>query len=105
MRIFFVHFLHLWHSSKKMGFLKLLLIFKSNLPTERALHEKPYFPSPGTSWKAQKDQVNTIFASDFWLIKDRIPHLRKDQNKNFSVISKHSIPCYKKYHLIVFFEN
>ena len=74
-----------------MGFLKLLLIFKSNLPTERALHEKPYFPSPGTSWKAQKDQVNTTFASYFLAKKDRSSHLRKDQNKNFSVITKHHL--------------
>ena len=34
-----------------------------------SLHEKPYFPSPGISWKAQKDQVNTIFPSTFWLKK------------------------------------
>ena len=31
-------------------------------------------------------------------------HLRKVQNKNFSVISKHGIPCYRKYNLIVFWE-
>ena len=42
------------------------LIIKTNLPT---LHEKPYFPSPGISWKAQKDQVNIIFPSTFWLKK------------------------------------
>ena len=34
-----------------------------------SLHEKPYFPSPGISWKAQKDQVNIIFPSTFWLKK------------------------------------
>ena len=30
-----------------------------------ALHEKPYLPSPGISWKAQKDQVNMFFPSTF----------------------------------------
>ena len=29
------------------------------------LPEKPYFPSHGISWKAQKDQVNIIFLSTF----------------------------------------
>ena len=29
-------------------------------------------------------------------------HLQKVQNKEFSVISKHGITCYRKYHLIVF---
>ena len=29
------------------------------------LHKKTYFPSPGISWKAQKDQVNIIFPSTF----------------------------------------
>ena len=49
------------------------------------LHKKPYFPGPGISWKAQKGQVNIIFASTFWLDKDRFFHHRKVQNKNFSV--------------------
>ena len=26
---------------------------------------KPYFPSPGISWKDKKDQVNIIFPSNF----------------------------------------
>ena len=34
-----------------------------------SLHEKPYFPSPRLSWKAQKDQVNITFPSTFWLKK------------------------------------
>ena len=33
------------------------------------LHEKPYSPSTGKSWKAQKDQANIIFPSTFWLTK------------------------------------
>ena len=33
------------------------------------LREKPYFPSPGISQKAKKDQVNIIFPSTFWLKK------------------------------------
>ena len=34
-----------------------------------SLYDKPYLSSPGISWKAQKDQVNTIFPSTFWLKK------------------------------------
>ena len=34
-----------------------------------SLHEKPYFPSPGISWKAQKYHGNVIFPSTFWLKK------------------------------------
>ena len=52
-------------------------------------HEKPYFPSPGISWKAQKDQVNIIFPSTFCLKKRHISHHRKVQNKNFSLICKY----------------
>ena len=55
----------------------------------KSLHEKPYFPSPGISWKAKKDHVNIIFLPTFWMKKDRISHHRKVQNKNFSVISKY----------------
>ena len=32
-------------------------------------HKKPYFRSPAISWKAQKDHVNIIFPSTFWLKK------------------------------------
>ena len=84
-----------------------------------ALHEKPYFPSPRISWKTQKDKINIIFPSTFWLTyfsssksskeerfsnqyissfyqlfsskKDHIFHLWKVQNKNFSVISKYNL--------------
>ena len=59
------------------------------------LHEKPYFKGPGISWKAQKDQVNIIFSSTFWLRKDRTSH-RKVQDKNFSVTSK-----YHLFHLLL----
>ena len=34
-----------------------------------SLHEKPYFSSPGMSWKAQKLQVSVIFLSTFWFKK------------------------------------
>ena len=54
-----------------------------------ALHEKPYFRSPRISWKAQKDQVNIIFPSTFWLKKDHIFDRQKVQSKNFSVASKY----------------
>ena len=37
--------------------------------SQHTLREKPYFPSPTISWKAQKDQVNIIFSSIFWLKK------------------------------------
>ena len=30
-----------------------------------SLHRKLYFPDPGISWKAQKDEVNIIFTSTF----------------------------------------
>ena len=30
---------------------------------------KSYFPGPGISWKAEKDQVNIIFPSPFCLTK------------------------------------
>ena len=33
------------------------------------LHEKPYFPGPRISSTAQKDKVNIIFPSTFWLKK------------------------------------
>ena len=36
---------------------------------------------------------------------DCIFHLQKDQKKNFSILRKHDIPCYRKYHPIVCFEN
>ena len=53
------------------------------------LREKPYFPGPGISKKAQKDHVNIIFPLTFWLKKHRISFHRKVQNKNFSVTSKY----------------
>ena len=61
----------------------------------QSLQENPYCPSPGISWKAQKDQVNTIFPSTFWLKKDHVSHHWKVQNKNISVIIK--------YHLSIIF--
>ena len=56
-----------------------------------ALHEEPCFLSPGISWKAQKDQVNIIFPSTFWLKKDHISHHRKFQNKKFLVFNKYHL--------------
>ena len=47
--------------------------------------------------------VNITFPSTFWLKKYHIFHLQKILNKSFSAISKHDIPCYRKYHLIDFF--
>ena len=36
--------------------------FKANFENiPHALHEKPYLPSPGISWKTQKEEVNIIF--------------------------------------------
>ena len=66
------------------------------------LREKPYFPSPGISLRARKDQVNIIFPSNFWFKKGRISHHRKVQNKDFSVISKYHISINflaQKYHI------
>ena len=53
-----------------------------------ALHEKPYFPGSGISWRAQKDQVNTTCTSTFWLKKDRIFHPLKIQNNGSLATSK-----------------
>ena len=59
----------------------------------QTLHEKPYFPGPRISWKAQKNQVNITFSSTFWLKKDRIEISkdRKVQDKNLSVTSKYNL--------------
>lgn len=38
-----------------------------------------------------QQSLNTIFQSTFYLKKDRISHLPKVQNKNFSLISKRQI--------------
>ena len=43
---------------------------------------KSIFLGPRISWKVQKDHVNIIFPSTFWL------HHRKVQNRNVSVTSK-----------------
>ena len=69
------------------------------------LHEKPYFPGPRISWKAQKDQVNITFPSTFCLKrwpycpspKSSKQELFKAQNKNFSVIIFSSTLRLKKY--------
>ena len=50
---------------------------------ESPLHKKPYFPGPGISWKAQKDQVNITFTSTFWLKKDRIFHRQMSKTGTF----------------------
>ena len=64
------------------------------------LHQKRFFSSPGISLKPRKDYLNIIFLPSNFSIKiDSFSHLRKVQNKNFSVISKHGIPSYKKYRL------
>ena len=76
------------------GFSNWLITFSGVYPMPYcvlSLQEKPYFPGPGISWKAKKDQVNIIFTAIFWLKKDRISHHRKVQNKNFSVISKYHL--------------
>ena len=49
------------------------------------LREKPYFPSPGISWKAQKDQVNAIFSSTFWLKK--IPYFPSPKSSKQELFS------------------
>ena len=56
-----------------------------------SLHEKPCFLSPGISWKAQKEQVNIIFPSTFWLKKRSYSHHLKVQNRNFSLTSKYDL--------------
>ena len=44
-------------------------------------------------------EENIILHQLFESKKDRIFHLRKVQNKNFSEFRKHGIPCEQKYHL------
>ena len=41
--------------------------------------------------RTSQQPVNIIFPSTFWLKKARISHSRKDQNKNFSVVSKYHL--------------
>ena len=38
-------------------------------------------------------EENNILHQLFELKEDRVSHLRKVQNKNFSVFRKHGIPC------------
>ena len=69
----------------------------------KTLHEKSYFPGLGISGKAQKDQVNIIFTSIFWLNKDPISHHRNVQNKNILVAQNKDFPVISKYHLSINF--
>ena len=85
---------------KKISFIIFIIIifYKIFIKLRRIFHplkiiytaRKSYFRSPGVSWKAQKDQVTTIFPSTFWLKKKLYsPSLKSSKNKNFLVISKH----------------
>ena len=60
-----------------------------------SLHEKPYFPSPGISWKAQKalkaQEVNVIFPSTLWLKKRSCFPSPKGSKQELSVISKYHL--------------
>ena len=49
------------------------------------MQEKPYFPGPEISWKAQapKYQVNIIFTSTFWLKKTVFPITEKFKTRTF----------------------
>ena len=67
------------------------------------LHEKPYFPGSGISWKAQKDQTNITFTSPFWLKKRSYSNKRKAQNKNFLVAENMNFSVISKYHLFINF--
>ena len=56
-----------------------------NILVVMPLHEKPYFASLGTSWKAQKDQGNIILSSIFWLKKTPyFPSPKSSKQKLFS---------------------
>ena len=65
-----------------------LVIFVAKLPFNQRvakLHKKPYFPRPGISWTAQKDQVNIIFPSTFWLRKKPyFPSTKSSKQELFS---------------------
>ena len=65
--------------------------------------KKLYFPGPGISWKSQKDQVNIIFTSTFWLKKDPISHHWKVQNKNFTAAQNKNVSVISKYHISINF--
>ena len=52
-------------------------------PLKQAMHEKPYLLSSGILWKAQKDQVNIIFSSTFWLRKRPFPISEKFKTRTF----------------------
>ena len=47
------------------------------------LHEKPYFPGTGIAWKAQKDQVNSIFTSTLWIKKTVFPIAENFKTRKF----------------------
>ena len=73
--------LYLWLSPRRSRVINLIpLRLSQQMGT---MHLGSYFSSPGISWKTQ------YFGSK----RDRVFHLRKVQNKNLSVLSKHDIPC------------
>ena len=67
------------------------------------MHERPYFPGPGISWKAQKEQVNITFSSNFYLKKDRFSPHCKSQNQNFLVATNKNFSVISKYHISINF--
>ena len=69
----------------------ILSLFLGNAPQAPLLKKKTYFQSPRISWKAQKDQVNIIFPSTFWLKNRPCSNHRKVQSNKFSVISKYHL--------------
>ena len=72
------------------------------------IKERPYF----LSLESSKQELFHTKKTWYFMVKkissyinflnqreDRISHLRKFQNKNFSVFRKLGIPCWRKYHL------
>ena len=55
------------------------------------LHEKPYFPGSGISWKAQKDQANITFTSTFWLKKNTVFPSPKSSKQELFGSPKHEL--------------
>ena len=65
---------------------------KYHLSINFLAEKKAVFPiTEKLNTRTSQQRVNIIFPSTFWLKKDRISHFRKDQNKNFSVISKYHL--------------
>ena len=86
------------YTARKSIFLKSWNIMESSKRPSKYplsisfLAQKNVFPiSKNFKTRPFQQSVNIIFPSTFCLKKDGISHLRKGQNKNFSIIDKYHI--------------